>query len=242
MTGALGVDTGTGPVAFGSTAWTVVADAGSADPVVSRRCLGLLIERYWRPVYAFVRQLGNAHEDAKDLTQGFFAKFLENDLVSRADRTRGRFRSYVIGALKRFLARERRALSGRPLLASLSAIDSAVHEPSFFPAATEDPERAFMRNWAKCVIENCLARLHEELKALGKEVRFRAFEARYGARPPRSYAEVASELGIAETAVRKHLEWARKRFAGLLREELRNTVLSTGDVEDEIRELAGCLG
>ncbi|MHC4250346.1 MAG: RNA polymerase sigma factor [Planctomycetota bacterium] len=201
--------------------------------------LGLLIERYWRPVYSFIRQFGNSHEDAKDLTQGFFTDFVDRDIVSHADRTRGRFRNFLIASVKRFLAMRYRAASRRPQHESLAGLDMAASEPSFVTRGGEEPERTFMRNWAKCVVENCLTRLRDECTAIGKEVRYLVLEARYlgGPGKPPSYAEIASRLGFSDNDVRIHLERAKIRLAALLREEVANTMVSQEDIDFEIAEL-----
>jgi RNA polymerase sigma-70 factor (ECF subfamily) len=237
------VESGSGFVGFGSTTWTAVVNAQAQETAVAKKNLELLIERYWRPVYSFIRQFGNDHEAAKDLTQGFFTAFVERDIVSYADRERGKFRTFLMASIKRYLALQHRHQVRHPVPAPLSDIDVAARESSFQSGLGEAPERAFARNWAKSLLENCIARFREECRALSKELRYRAFEERFLVDPQRfaPYAQIAAKLGITVSEVRKHLERGRKRLARMIREEVAHSVGTPNEREGELQELVGCL-
>jgi RNA polymerase sigma-70 factor (ECF subfamily) len=225
----------TGFVAFDSTAWSVVAGAQAGDRDLQRQCCEYLIERYWPPVYAFVRQRGNAHEDAKDLVQGFFADFLERRIVSYADRRRGRFRSFLLASIKQYMAQQHRRSGRRPQVVSLPDLDPKKCECAFAIEPDGDPERAFMRNWAKCVLENSIARFREECAALDKERLYEVFAARYlvNGEGAKSYKEIAAATGSTEVDVGKLLQRARVRLSRIVREELGNGSCGLEDAEEE---------
>ena len=229
---------------FASTAWMDIVKAQRGDDETSRHYMGLLIQRYWRPVYHFLRRSGRQHEDAKDLTQDFFTAFLEKRAVDYADREKGRFRNFVIASLKRFLAEGHRRSAVRPREIQVADFDTAMHERCVQSLAVGDPEMQFTRDWVKCLVENCLARLREECSVLGKDRQFDVFRARFveetGHRRP-SYADIAQLLGISQKDVENLLARAKKRFHRIFREEVRNSVLSDGDIEGEIRELLGAV-
>jgi RNA polymerase sigma-70 factor (ECF subfamily) len=162
---------GAGPDRFLSTAWTEIVKAQTERGEASRRFLGLLIQRYWRPVYHFVRRSGRSHDDAKDLTQGFFARFLEKDALRYADRSRGRFRNFLAASVKRYLAQEHRSAAARPDEQLVADFDTALHDRCFGRVRGEGPDIEFFRNWLKCLVENCLVRLAAECKALPARAR-----------------------------------------------------------------------
>lgn len=236
-----------GPIEFISTAWSVILGAQDSNTDVARRYLHLLIQRYWRPVYFFIRQTGKPHEDAKDLTQGFFTLFLEKDIIAYADRLRGRFRFFLLASIRRYLALEHRIEARRPVEILMSGIEAADGEPAFLRASAETPESTYMRNWAKCLLENCVARLQSECEAVNKLQQFRVFEARFlradpaGSRQRPAHRTIAAELGITETDVRNYLSRARQRFIRIVRSEVAQASMSPEEVDEEIQELIACL-
>jgi RNA polymerase sigma factor (sigma-70 family) len=231
------LDTGTGAASFVSTAWTTVVRAGSSDSVEARRHMGMLIARYWRPVYHFILRYGKSHEDAKDLTQAFFLSFIEKRAVGYAQKDRGRFRSFLLACVKQYLAREHRASSRKP--AELQMDFGLAQNEDHFAGQSEDPIRTFTRNWAKCLIENVVGRLRNECDALGKPLQFRAFHLRM--LEGTSRAETAAGLGVEPKDVDNLLASARKRFDRLLRDEVRGSVIEEIAVENEITELLSSL-
>jgi RNA polymerase sigma-70 factor (ECF subfamily) len=241
----LGVPAGSsaGPGHFLSTAWSMILQAQKKDKETSRRYLGLLIQRYWRPVYFFVRHFVGDHEEAKDITQGFFASFLEKDAILYADRGRGRFRNFLAASAKRYMQQRHRAARARPDEVSIVDFGSAAHMRSFSGPQGEDPASIFMKNWVKSLVETCLTRLREECRSLGKEAQFEVFRARFlhGGAAPASYGDIALRLGISEKDVDNCFGRAKRRFARIFRGEVRNSVGEGEQVDDEIRELLGVL-
>jgi RNA polymerase sigma-70 factor (ECF subfamily) len=234
-------------MSFRTTRWTVVRAASGAPSSERRAALETLCAAYWPPVYAFVRRQGAAPARAEDLTQAFFARLLEKDDLRLADRERGRFRSFLLGALRHFLANEddrERALKrggGRaPLSLDATALreleDGMEHE-----ADCLTPEREFERAWAGAVLTRARARLALEQEEAGKTAQWRALEPHLSNTDERGHgAELARLLGISENAVRVALHRLRRRFGELVRDEVRETV-GPGEVEDEVRELLRAL-
>jgi len=227
-------------MAFQTTRWTLVRAAGLAPAPERRAALETLCRAYWPPVYAFVRRGGATPVQAEDLTQAFFARLLAKDDFAQADPERGRFRSFLLAALRHFLAnereRERSAKHGpRPLSldsAALSELESGLE-----PASADTPEREFERTWAAAVLERGRARLAAEQESARKGAQWRALEPHLANTDERGHgAALAAALGISENAVRVALHRLRRRFAELVREEVRETV-APGEVEDELREL-----
>jgi RNA polymerase sigma-70 factor (ECF subfamily) len=230
---------GAGPDRFLSTAWTEIVKAQGEGDEAARRYLGGLIQRYWRPVYHFIRRSGRSHEDAKDLTQGFFTRFLEKDALRYADRSRGRFRSFLAASVRRYLAQEHRGRAARPGEELVADFDTALHERCF--GRDEDPDAGFHRNWLKCLVENSIARLRAECAALGKGEQHEAFALRYAREASPSNREIADALGVSVKDVENLLHRARRRFRRLFLDEVRNSMLAGGDAEEEVRELLAAL-
>src|SRR5882672_3075519 len=165
-----------GPQPFLTTRWSLVLEAGKPSNETSRRALSELCETYWYPLYAFVRRRGYRREDAQDLTQAFFARLLEKQVVVAADPARGRFRSFLLGSLKNFLANEwdreltQKRGGGRALL----SLDFQLADVRFVrePVTHATPEKEFERNWAVAVLERALARLQSEYETRGKQALF----------------------------------------------------------------------
>jgi RNA polymerase sigma-70 factor (ECF subfamily) len=233
---------GSAPSRFTSTAWSMVLGAQESDPASSRRCIELLMHRYWRPVFAYVRRLIPNADDAGDVTQGFFAAFLERGAVKYADRARGRFRSFLIASVRRYMQYQHRKDIARPEHMPILDMDALVATQAFFDGASEDPARLFMKNWAKCVVEAAVARLEQECLALGKKVHYDTFALRFlTGGEPTPYERIASELDISLKNVSNYFERAKKRFARILRDEVSNSMCPDEDVDLEIRDLLAAL-
>lgn len=241
--GSSGAPLGTGAGHFLSTVWSVILHAQERDRGTSRRYMGLLIQRYWRPVYFFVRHFTGKHEEAKDITQGFFASFLEKDAILYADRSRGRFRNFLVASAKRYMQQQHRAARARPDEVPIADFESVIGTRSFSGLQGEDPAKTFMKNWVKCLVEACLARLREECRSLGKETQFEVFRARFlhGGSAPAPYRDIALRLGISEKDVGNCFERAKRRFARIFRGEVQNSMAAGEQVDDEVRELLGVL-
>jgi RNA polymerase sigma factor (sigma-70 family) len=234
----VGGDTEAGSPAFPTTIWSQVSRAQGGDRKLASDALGRLVGNYWYPVFFFIWHKGRERDEAKDLTQEFFTTFLEKDIVSYADRARGRFRTFLLSSVCRFLALDHRKTSRRPRERRLAAPGRDADEwTGFEPADDETPEDVFMQNWAKSFLENCVARLREECRGLGKEAQFQVFQLRALRERPPSTKAAAAELGISETDVVNYLHRAKERFRRIAREEMLDCVTEPGQVDDEIKGL-----
>jgi RNA polymerase sigma factor (sigma-70 family) len=231
---------------FVTTHWSLVLSAGRSDSTHARDALEKLCHTYWPPIYAFVRRQGHNPHDAEDLTQEFFARVLAKNYLADADETRGRFRSFLLGSLKHFLANEwdkaraQKRGGGRHVI----SIDAASVETfcGFEPADHLTAEKIFERRWALALLEQVLKKLREAYARDGKEQLFEQLKPTLteASRAVR-YAEIAARLGSTEGAVKVAVHRLRQRYRGLLRAEIGNTVADPGQIEDEIRNLFAAL-
>jgi RNA polymerase sigma-70 factor (ECF subfamily) len=232
---------------FPSTRWSVVLAAGrsQAEPEISQTALAELCQIYWAPLYSFVRSRGYTVHDAQDLTQSFFAYLLQHKIYARVDRRKGKFRSFLLASVKNFLAHE--AERARTLKRGGGQDFLPLHEEqakeaeSLFQthstAGSED--RLFDRSWAEALLAAGLERLSADYKGESKEKLFnelRIFVAGGVDRPP-TYAELTDRLGIAESTLRSHVTRLRARYLEALRAEVRRTVHTETQVDEELREL-----
>lgn len=231
---------------FVTTHWSVVLGAGCNDSLRARSALETLYRAYWYPLYAFVRRLGRSPADAEDLVQAFFAQCLEKNYLAAADRTKGRFRSFLLVALKRFLANEwdkararKRGGGHTPL-----SLDALTPEERYArePADNLSPDKLFERRWALTLLENVLSRLREEQAAAG---RLAVFDALKDCLIPGghgiAYAELGATLGLSEGAVKVAAHRLRQRYRELLEEEIAHTVSSPGEIQAERQYLISVL-
>ena len=230
-----------GAVAFTTTHWSVVLEAQGESPA-AQDALEKLCRTYWRPIYSFLRRQGFGPEEAKDITQGFFAQLLERRSLNAVRQEKGRLRSYLLGALKYFLADEqRRAMAikrgkGERLipLEELRADEGTDMEP----ADPLTPEMIYEHRWALTVLECVMSRLKDEYRAAGNAALFDLLKQLLPDEPGApSQAEIAAHLGITENAVRQAFYRFRQRYQSLLREQIAHTVATPGDIEDELRHL-----
>jgi len=207
-----------------------------------------LCENYWFPLYAFVRRAGYSAEDAQDLTQEFFVRLLAKNYLADADRQRGRFRSFLLGAMKHFLAKEQRRQrarkrgGNRPIL-SLDFHSGEKRYSLIEPVDNLTPERLYEKRWALTLLDLVLSRLREEFRTAGKLERFdslKQFLAGGTAKP--AYLEVAEELGMSEGAVKVAVHRLRRRYRKLLKKEIAQTTVGPEALEDELGELLAALG
>ena len=227
---------------FATTRWTVVLSAGDSSSPHAATALESLCRAYWYPLYAYVRRRGHSPADAQDLTQEFFAQLLEHDWIARADRHKGRFRSFLLMAMNRFLANEwDRAKTlkrgGRVRVVPL-ALETAETRYAHEPADTCTPEQVFEKQWALALLESVLSRLREEYAKDGKAVLFDTLKScLVGSRETQPYAAVAAELHMTEGAVKVAVCRLRERYRERLKEEIAHTVASPAEVEEELRHL-----
>jgi RNA polymerase sigma factor (sigma-70 family) len=233
--------------AFVTTRWSIVLAAGRSDTARSRDALSKLCQTYWYPLYAYVRGRGNSQEDAQDLTQEFFARLLEKNWIGSADREKGRFRSFLLTAMKRFLAdewdkaRAQKRGGGLPLL-SLQ-FDTAETRLSREPADEVTPEQSFERRWVLTLLDEVLKRLRTEYEQEGNAELFVELNPCLVAdRTSMPYAELAKKLALSESAVKSAAHRLRQRYRKLLRDEIAETVATPGEVDEELQHLFAVLG
>ncbi len=231
---------------FHTTRWSVIQAAGGKDSEAARKALSELCENYWYPLYAFVRRSGNGVEDAEDLTQGFFARLLEKRDIGAADPGRGKFRTYLLGSLKHFMANERdrgQALK-RGGGATVLPIDFLEADRRYRLEAdeTSSPERVFERQWARALLAGTMVALREDYVDQGKQQLFDQLQPTLlGDEEGRSREEMAEALGMKPGAVSVALHRLRKRFAERLRAEAACTVSDPTDIDEELRMLLEAL-
>ena len=232
---------------FATTHWSLVLRAGQGGDAAAEASLAALCERYWFPVYAYTRRRGYDAHQAQDLTQEFFVRILEKNVLAAASPERGRFRSFLLTSAKNFLANawdreqaEKRGGGRRPLSFDAAAGESRL---ALDPADHLTPDKVFERQWALTLLETVVARVQEEFALAGKERHFALLKgALSGERAFSSYAAAAAELGVSEGAARQAAHRLRKRYRELLRQEIAHTVADPSDVDEEIRSLFQALG
>jgi RNA polymerase sigma factor (sigma-70 family) len=231
---------------FSTTHWSLLAQAADKADPMSKAALEALCRRYWFPLYAFVRRDGHGEHDAQDLTQAFFAQLLEKNGLRDIDPQRGKFRSFLLAALRHFLSNARdfakaAKRGGGKAVLSLDFTQAearyAVESASFLT-----PEKLFHRRWALELLQAVLRRLQDEWGAPGKREFFTEVEDWItGGEPARTYADVAAALDMTEGAVKTAVHRLRRRYRELLRDEIAQTVADPGAVDDEIRQLFAAL-
>jgi len=232
---------------FTTTHWTVVLQAGESGSAGAHEALSKLCQTYWPPLYAYIRREGYSPEDARDLTQEFFYRFLQRDSLTGVNPAAGKFRSYLLACAKHFLANERehahaqRRGGGRPTIPLESG--DAETRYSLEPADALTPDLLFDRHWAFTVIERTLGTLRQEHAGRDKGLGFEDIEGFLpGGRGRATRYELAAKHGINVNAVDAAIHRVRQRFGALLRREVRQTVSSESEVEEEIRYLISILG
>ena len=236
---------------FAATQWSVILAAGEsqADEGISTAALAALCHSYWPPLYTYARGRGYSLHDAQDLTQGFFAYLLEHKIYKRADREKGKFRSFLLASFKHFLSdtRDREQTLKRgggqefiPLdEGQARSAESLFQTHHAFGDASFTEDGLFERSWAETLTTTALLRLATAYKVDAREQLFEQLKSflTIGATPLPSYAELAGRLGIAEPTLRSHVTRLRARYREVLRAEVRRTVNSEAEVDAELREL-----
>jgi RNA polymerase sigma-70 factor (ECF subfamily) len=221
--------------------------ARDKESPASRDALQTLCQGYWTPLYAFVRRLGNSPHDAQDLTQEFFARLLQKDWLGSVERERGRFRTFLIMALKRFVANEwdkactARRGGGQAAVPLDAQLAERLYLADTRPALSAD--LLYERRWALTLLEQTMARLRAEYESDGRGADFAQLKgyltAERGSIP---YEEIARQSGIGEGAVRVAVHRLRKRFRDLFRALVADTVSAEEDVDAEMRYVVEVLG
>jgi DNA-directed RNA polymerase specialized sigma24 family protein len=231
---------------FATTQWSLVLAAGKRGSPGREEALASLCSLYWYPVFAFVRRQGYSTDEAQDLTQGFFTRLIEKDDLGAADRSRGRFRSFLLTACQHFLSNERdhmRALKRGGGSVPVS-IDIVAAEGRYERALahSETPERLYDRQWCLTLLAGVLDGLREGYVVAGSE---RVFDRLRGFltvdESVGTHAEAAGDLGMTAAAVKVAVHRLRRRYREALRQRVADTVESAEDVDDEIRYLLNTL-
>jgi len=207
--------------------------------------LSELCRLYWYPLYVFVRRRGYPAHDAQDLTQSFFERLLDKRYLSGVDRTKGKFRSFLLAALEHFLANDWRRNQAQKRGGGVSFIsldDDSIEEQYLQLAGGTLPESIFERQWAATLLEQVLLQLRAEFAASNKEALFEALKIFLtGEKQTTAYAELAARFGTTEAALKMAVSRMRHRYGEILREEIAKTVSSPDQVEDELRALFAVL-
>jgi RNA polymerase sigma-70 factor (ECF subfamily) len=237
---------GTATSRFQTTSWSLVLAARHDPSVDSRPALAGLCQAYWNPVYAFIRRSGYDRDQAQDLTQGFFALLIEKNFLGVADPQRGRFRSFLLTAVKRFLANEydrRCALKrgGGEIPVSMDLINA---EAWYAPASAkgDTPEGIFERRWAVSLLERAMTKLRVEFITAGKAEQFDSLAAHITKDADAArYDAMAAEMGVSAGALRTLVHRMRRRYRDLVRAEIAETVAGPEEIDGEVRFLMAVL-
>ncbi|MCA9062370.1 MAG: sigma-70 family RNA polymerase sigma factor [Planctomycetaceae bacterium] len=237
---------------FQTTCWSLVLAAGQqASDEAADRALATLCATYWKPVYAYVRGRIRNVEDARDLTQEFFASVLERGTLRRADPARGRFRTFLLTTCQRFLAnavrdqsRQKRGGRCRTFSLMIDRADFDQIDRCADPQGVDEQtaERIFEREWVLTLLESVLQLIRSEFEAKGKRELFEALKSHLSEGSADTFAELGQMLGMRENAVRVACHRMRTRYRELIRAEIAATVDSPGMVDDEIRRLFAVVG
>jgi RNA polymerase sigma factor (sigma-70 family) len=232
---------------FTTTHWSVVVTAGQQKSLAAGDALEALCRSYWTPVYAYLRRNGQAHAEAEDLTQEFFAWLLQHEVIAAADQERGRFRSFLLGTLRHFLSGQRE----RSMALKRGGGSTIISWEEFSPEQRQRleaveaaaPEDVFDRRWAVTVLERAMTRLRAEQEAAGKATEFDRVRALLlGDKSDEGQAALAQSLGLTPGALRVALHRLRQRFRVIVRSEVAHTVAHPSVIDEEMRHLAAVLG
>ena len=232
---------------FTTTHWSVVIRASQPESERDDEALEKLCRGYWCPIYAFLRRIGWTAHDAEDLTQAFFERVLRKDYLRAVDRSKGKFRCFLLAMLRHFLANYRRDARAQKRGGDVQFIcldDESLDEIDLCPAGGEaSAEQSFDRQWAVTLLEHVITALEEEYHAAGKAALFGELKVFITLeRGVESYASLAVKLNTTEPALKMAVSRLRRRYGELLRAEIARTVSSPEDVEDELRALFAALG
>ncbi len=225
-----------------TTHWSVVLSAGDPTSTEAQAALESLCRAYWFPLYAYVRRRGYSPADAEDHTQQFFLRLLEHNWVARADRQKGRFRSFLLMAMGRFLANEwdkvRTLKRGAGVRFVPLPTGSAETRYAREPADTATPEQAFEKQWVFATLNEVLAALRADYEREGKGVLFDALKpCLVGSRETQPYADLAATLNMSVGAIKVAVSRLRERYRQRLKQEIARTVATPDDVDAELRHL-----
>jgi RNA polymerase sigma-70 factor (ECF subfamily) len=231
---------------FATTRWTLVHEAAAGGDSSAAAALGDLFGTYWQPLYRYARRKGKAREDAEDLVQGFLAHLIEAETLRKTDRSKGRFRTFLLTAFNHWMindwkhaSRDKRGGGVAPLSFDWHHAETGL---SLEPADDRSPDKLFDREWALALLENVLTKLEQACRAEGQGAAFQILKPCLTADSARiAYPEIAATLGTTEGAARVAVHRLRKRYRTLLTAEIARTLASPAAVEEELRALFAAL-
>ncbi len=231
---------------FATTHWSVVLAAGNSSSPQHEQALSTLCRLYWYPLFAYLRRIGYDTHQAEDYTQAFFAQMLEKDYLHKVEPKPGKFRSFLLVALKRFIADQRaRAHATKRGGAHQTLpldIEAAENQYTLEPVCDISPEKLFEKSWALTILEQVMNRLEAELASVNKQGLFDALKVYFaGEAVSVPYRDVAVGLDMTEGAVKAAVYRLRRRYRDILRDEIAQTVATRDQVEEEIRDLFAAL-
>jgi RNA polymerase sigma-70 factor (ECF subfamily) len=231
---------------FTTTHWSIVLKAGQRESQQADEALENLCHAYWYPIYIFLRRSSWTAHDAEDLTQAFFERVLEKDYLRAVDRTKGKFRSFLLAMLRHFIANQRRnarALKRGGQVSFISIEDESADEQHLrFAFADASAEQSFERQWAMTLLDQVVARLQEEYRSANKAALFDELKIFLtGDKHAESYGKVAVRLKTTEAALKMAVSRMRRRYGELLRAEIDSTVSTPEEADEEMRALFAAL-
>ena len=246
MTSEIG-EQGGGREAFPMTRWTLITRSQGETAAEATVAMEELCQRYWYPIYAFIRRKGYDREDAEDLAQGFFQRMLESDSFQRAEESRGRLRTFLLGSLEHFLIDDLRKQSAQKRGGgqTVVSIDEKNADGAYLrePQDGVDPAQLFEKSWARELLARAIGKIREDYEKRGKEDVFDSLQEFIGWQEKDvAYREVALRLGVKEGALRVAIFRLRQRFRDSLNQEIAETVDSPEEVEGELNYLMQVVG
>ena len=235
-----------GQAEFPTTRWTLIASAGNVRDPDSRRALESLCAAYWYPLYAFVRRRGSSPEQAQDHTQDFFARILEHGYFDRADREKGRFRSFLLSAFKAYLCgafdHDHAVKRGGGIQMFAFEVSNGEEMYAREPVCDETPERIYERRWALTLLDRVMEGLRDEFVRHGRLDHFNRIKFALLGEASIPYANLARELETNEASLKVGIHRLRKRYREILRAEVADLVADPADVDSELRFLISAVG
>lgn len=238
-----GFPANSGSCQFQRTHWTEILSAKQASSAEAAAALERLCSVYWWPLYGFVRRRGRSPQDAEDLTQEFFARFLAGDFLESVDQSKGKFRSYLLAAMENLMSKEWHKENTQKRGGKYTFVSADAEELFLqIPASTLTPEQVYDQQWAMALLNRVVDRLKAEFFADGKQAFFEATKSCLtGEKPAELYADLAAQLGTTEGGLKMAVIRMKKRYRGLLREEVAHTVSNREHIDEELRAIFAAL-
>lgn len=226
---------------FATTQWSVVLAARGGENTHARQALETLCDAYWYPLYAYARRRGYDPDQARDVTQAFFADLLERQALHRLDPEKGRFRAFLLASIRNFFSHERdreRALKRGGGLQTVSLdVDDAERRFDLEPVGDLTPDQLFERRWGLTVMQRAMGRLRTEMRSGGRPQLFDSLQPYLTGGDEAPYRQVAADNSMSEGAVKTAVHRLRQSYGRLLRQEIAETVVDPSEVDDELRHL-----